>query len=143
MEAIQTRTLTPLSLSDLCARYLRDRFQFNLNVRSSDLIGVATTPQFPPLMLPIPLTSELDRIAIALVDAFLNRGEFIWETHLTSYSEMVHSHGRLGCYTLCGQGIKKAREFRNRNCEKSQELFEKVVSSMHGGRNYFKTFHYC
>ena len=82
MEAIQTRMLTPLSLSDLCARYLRDRFQFNLNARASDSIGIAITPQFPPLMLPIPLTSELDRIAIALVDAFLNRGEFIYVRHL-------------------------------------------------------------
>jgi hypothetical protein len=79
MEATHTRSLTPQSLSDLCAQYLRDRFQFKLNARSSDSISVATTPQFPPLMLPIPLTSELDRIAIALVDAFLNRGEFIRE----------------------------------------------------------------
>lgn len=76
MEPNQTRVLTPLSLSDLCAQYLRDRFQLNLNARSSDSVDVATTPHFPPLMLPIPLMSELDRIAIALVDAFLNRGEF-------------------------------------------------------------------
>ena len=33
------------------------------------------TPEAPPLMLPIPLTSELDRIALILVDAFLTRGE--------------------------------------------------------------------
>ena len=92
MEAIQTRALTPLSLSDLCAQYLQDRFQFKLNACSPDLIGIATTPQFlPPLMLLIPLTSELDRIAIALVDAFLNRGEFICETPSASYSEIAHS----------------------------------------------------
>ena len=95
METIHTRTLTPLSLSDLCAQYLRDHFQFNLNarqdVRSSDSINVAMTTQFPPLMLPIPLTSELDRIAIALADAFLNRGEFMCETPLTSYSEIAQS----------------------------------------------------
>ena len=83
MEAIHTPMLTPLSLADLCAHYLRDRFQFNLNLRSSDLIDVATTSQFPPLMLPTPLTSELDRITIALADAFLNRGKYICETPLT------------------------------------------------------------
>jgi hypothetical protein len=75
MEAIQvphTRSLVPLSLSHLCAEYLRDRFQFKLNVRSSQSIAIATAPQFQPLMLPVSLASELDRIALILVDAFLN-----------------------------------------------------------------------
>ena len=82
MEAIHAPMLTPLSLADLCAHYLCDRFQFNLNVRSSDLIDIATISQFLPLML-LPLTSELDRIAIALADAFLNHGKYICETPLT------------------------------------------------------------
>ena len=71
----QTPTLTPLSLSRLCAEYLRDRFRFGLNARSSQSIGVATAPQVQPLMLPVPLASELDRIALTLVDAFLNPGQ--------------------------------------------------------------------
>jgi hypothetical protein len=78
MEAIQaphTRSLTPLSLSDLCARYLKDQFRFKLNERSSQPSAITMTPEAPPLMLPIPLTSELDRIALILVDAFLTRGE--------------------------------------------------------------------
>jgi hypothetical protein len=77
MEAIQvphTRSLVPLSLSHLCAEYLQDWFQFKLNARSSQSITVATVPQFQPLMLP---ASELDRIALILVDAFLNRGLYI------------------------------------------------------------------
>ncbi|KAF8266108.1 hypothetical protein EI94DRAFT_1701993 [Lactarius quietus] len=68
-----TCTLAPLSLSNLCAEYLKDQFQFRLNVHSSDANTVATTPALPPLMLPVPLTSELDRIAVTLVDAFMNR----------------------------------------------------------------------
>lgn len=72
----QTLTLTPLSLSYLCAEYLRAQFRFKLGERSSESqpIGVATAPQVP-LMLPVPLTSELDRIALTLVDAFMNRGQ--------------------------------------------------------------------
>jgi hypothetical protein len=80
MEAIQvphTRSLAPLSLSHLCAEYLRDRFQFKLNVRSSQSITIATAPQFQPLMLLVSLASKLDRIALILVDAFLNRGLYI------------------------------------------------------------------
>jgi hypothetical protein len=82
MEAIQvpqTRTLTPLSLSHLCAEYLRDWFRFKLNERSSQSITVATVPQVPrqvqPLMLPVPLALELDRIALTLVEAFSNPGQ--------------------------------------------------------------------
>jgi len=80
MEAIQvpqTPTLTPLSLSNLCAEYLRDRFRSKLKVHSAQPIAVAmpcVPPQVPPLMLPVPLASELDRIALTLVDAFLNPG---------------------------------------------------------------------
>jgi hypothetical protein len=88
MEAIQTFTLTPLSLSDLCAQYLQDHFQFKLNARSSDSISVATMPPFPPLMLLIPLTSKLDHIALTLVDAFLNHSECIYEIFSTSYSQI-------------------------------------------------------
>jgi hypothetical protein len=78
MQAIdlpQTRTLTPLSLSRLCAEYLRDRFRFKLSARSAAQSSVAMAPQVQPLMLPVPLASELDRIALTLVDAFLNPGQ--------------------------------------------------------------------
>jgi hypothetical protein len=112
MEAIQTRMLTPLSLSDLCAQYLRDRFKFNLNARSA-LIGVAKAPQFPPLMLPIPLTSELDRIAIDLVDAFLNRGELICAAPSTSYSE--------DSTQLRWTGILHAMRIESQNIQQIQE----------------------
>jgi hypothetical protein len=88
MEAIQTFTLTPLSLSNLCAQYLWDHFQFKLNAYLSDSIGVATMPPFLPLMLLIPLTSELDCIALTLVDAFLNHRESICETLSMSYSQI-------------------------------------------------------
>jgi hypothetical protein len=70
-----TRRLTPLSLSDLCAEYLGYQFRSKLNARSSNSTGVATALDSPPLMLPVPLTSELDRIALVLVEAFLNRGK--------------------------------------------------------------------
>ena len=79
MEAIQvpqTPTLTSLSLSNLCAQYLQDQFQSKLNVHLVQPIAVAMTPcmppQVPPLMLPVPLASELDQIALTLVDAFLS-----------------------------------------------------------------------
>jgi hypothetical protein len=82
MEAIQvprTHTLTPLSLSHLCAEYLRDRFRFKLNEHSSQSITVATVLQVPrqvqPLMLLVPLASELDRIALTLMEAFSNPGQ--------------------------------------------------------------------
>ena len=143
MEAIQTRTLTPLSLSDLCAQYLRDRFRFKLQARSSDSVGVAAKPQLPPLMMPIPLTSELDRIALMLVDAFLNRSECICEIFSTSYFELLSSRGRLGCDTLCGQTPKKVNKFRNERCISYRGLFEKDVSSAPACPNYFKTLHYC
>ena len=77
IQVLQTPRLTPLSLSHLCAEYLRDRFRFKLNARSSQSIAVATALQVQPLMLPVPLASELDRIALTLVDAFLNPGQYI------------------------------------------------------------------
>jgi hypothetical protein len=116
MEANQTCTLTPLNLSDLCAQYLRDRFQFKLNAHSSHSISVATMPPFPPLMLLILLTSRLDRIALTLVDAFLNRSECICETFSTSYSETLNSRCRLGCCMLCRKAPQKASKFRNTSC---------------------------
>ena len=71
----QTRQLTPLSLSDLCAEYLGYQFRSKLDARSSQSTGVSMALHAPPLMLPVPLTSELDRIALVLVEAFLNRGK--------------------------------------------------------------------
>jgi hypothetical protein len=66
----QTPTLTPLSLSHLCAKYLRAQFQNRLNARSS---AAFATPQAQPLMLPVALASELDRIAATLEHALFNR----------------------------------------------------------------------
>ena len=71
----QTRRLTPLSLSDLCAKYLGYQFRSKLDVCSSQSTSVAMALHAPPLMLPVPLTSELDHIALVLVKAFLNRGK--------------------------------------------------------------------
>jgi hypothetical protein len=70
-QAPQMCRLTPLSLSKLCTKYLRNQFQFKLNVCFSQLISIAMTPHVPLLMLLVPLTSELDHIALILVDTFL------------------------------------------------------------------------
>jgi hypothetical protein len=70
----QTPALTPLSLSHLCAKYLRSQFQDQLNSRlSSYNSGSSVTPLAQPMMLPVALASELDIIAATLVDAFFNR----------------------------------------------------------------------
>lgn len=69
----QTPALTHLSLSRLCAQYLRDQFRFKLNARSFPMVDVATAPR-APMMMPEHLVTELDRIALILVDAFFNRG---------------------------------------------------------------------
>ncbi|KAI9430701.1 hypothetical protein H4582DRAFT_2063488 [Lactarius indigo] len=61
----QACTLSPLSLSHLCAKYLCAQFQYKLNQRSSQPISVAKAPQ-APLMLLVPLISELDQIALTL-----------------------------------------------------------------------------
>jgi hypothetical protein len=74
-QAPQMGMLTPLSLSKLYTEYLRNQFQFKLNAHLSQLISIAMMPHVPPLMLPVPLTSELDHIALILVDAFLNCGK--------------------------------------------------------------------
>lgn len=66
----QTPALTALSRSHLCAKYLRVQFQIKLNARLS---GASAMLPALPLMLPVPLASELDMIAVTLVDAFLNR----------------------------------------------------------------------
>jgi len=65
----QPPALTPLSLSHLCARYLRLQFENKLNASSP---GAGVTPIGLPLMLPIALASELDLISSTLVDAFRN-----------------------------------------------------------------------
>jgi hypothetical protein len=66
----QTLALTPLSLSHLCAKYLRAQFQNKLNAR---LPGASATPLAQPLMLPVALASELDIVAATLLVAFFNR----------------------------------------------------------------------
>ena len=70
MQTSKTPTLAPLSLSHLCATYLRVQFQNKLNARSS---GAPATPLAEPLMLPVALASELDIIAATLANAFFNR----------------------------------------------------------------------
>jgi hypothetical protein len=64
-----TPALAPLSLSHLCAIYLRVQFRHKLNVRLSG--GSAIAP-LPPLLLPVHLAVELGKISSKLVDAFVN-----------------------------------------------------------------------
>ena len=71
----QTHQLTPLSLSDLCAKYLGYQFQSKLNACSCQSIGIAIALHALLLMLLVPLTSELDHVALVLVKAFLNHGK--------------------------------------------------------------------
>ena|ERR1700677_2937360 len=68
-----TYRLTPLSLSNLGAKYLGYQFQSKLNACLSQSIGVAMALHAPPLMPLVP--SELDCIALVLVDTFLNCGK--------------------------------------------------------------------
>ena len=77
----QIPALTPLSLSDLYAKYLRFQFQNKLNARST---GASVTPLAQPLMLLVALASELDMIAATLIDAFFNRSEHSRTYVLTS-----------------------------------------------------------
>lgn len=75
----QTPSLTPLSLSQLCAQYLKIQFRNKLNARSpcgSEMPGggQGTLPA-QPLMLPVALASELDIIADTLEIAFFNRSQ--------------------------------------------------------------------
>ena len=72
----QTIALTPPSLSHLCARYLQTRFRIELNARRTPMISASAAPPAQPLLLPVSLGSELDRIALTLVDAFLNPGKY-------------------------------------------------------------------
>jgi len=65
----QTPTLTSFDLLHLCARYLRAQFKYKLNTHLSGTPGV---PLPLPLMLPVPLASELDIIAATLVEAFFD-----------------------------------------------------------------------
>jgi hypothetical protein len=74
-QVLQIPTLTPLGLSNLCAKYLQTRFKIELDEHLSPQIGASRSLPDYPLMLPIPLASELDQIAFILADAFLNRGK--------------------------------------------------------------------
>ena len=65
-----TPALAPLSLSHLCAVYLRVQFQHKLNMRLS---GSSSAAPLPPLLLPVHLAVELGKISSKLVDAFVNR----------------------------------------------------------------------
>ena len=69
----QAPVLASLSLSHLCAKYLKIQFQSKLN---ACLSSAATTALVQPLMLLIALASELDIIAATLVDAFLNHHRY-------------------------------------------------------------------
>jgi hypothetical protein len=70
----QTPMITALSLSYLCAGHLQMQFRFKLNARSQS-IGASAAPPVPPLLLPVRLVKELDRMALTLVNAFLNPGQ--------------------------------------------------------------------
>ena len=61
--------LAPLSLSHLCAIYLRVQFRHKLNMRRSG--GSAAAP-LPPLLLTVHLAVELGKISSKLADAFVN-----------------------------------------------------------------------
>jgi hypothetical protein len=50
------------------------QFRFKLNARSQS-IGASAAPPVPPLLLPVRLVKELDRMALTLVNAFLNPGQ--------------------------------------------------------------------
>ncbi|KAN0103717.1 hypothetical protein V8E52_011699 [Russula decolorans] len=80
----QVPALTPLSLSHLCAKYLRAQFQNKLNSRSS---GTSATPLAQPLLLPVALASELDIIAATLANAFSNCKGVGWD--VTRYVDML------------------------------------------------------
>lgn len=68
----QAPALTPLSLSHLCAKYLRVQFQNKLNAQ---LPGASAAALPQPIMLPVALASELDMIATVLFKAFINRSQ--------------------------------------------------------------------
>jgi hypothetical protein len=76
MEAIQAPgTPTPQYLAELAAQYVQNKFRFELALRSSQSpISVATPPLLPPLMLPVPLISELDYASHVLAEAYRNPG---------------------------------------------------------------------
>ena len=69
MQTSRTPTLTRLSLSHLCAIYLRAKFETLLD---ACLSGASAMPLDQPVNLPVALASELDIIAATLVDALSN-----------------------------------------------------------------------
>jgi hypothetical protein len=76
MENIQSNPeLSPVGLTNLCAQYLKDRFQIELSRRTSQTIGIAMEQPLSVIMLPINIKADLDGIANILVNAFLNRGK--------------------------------------------------------------------
>jgi len=77
-------TLSAIDLTSLCAQYLKVRFQFELNERSSQLIGITTELLPAPKILPIKLMAEIHCIAKTLADAFLNHGKHI--LYITHFS---------------------------------------------------------
>ncbi|KAH9012162.1 hypothetical protein EDB85DRAFT_2159236 [Lactarius pseudohatsudake] len=108
-----SRRLTPLSLSHLCAQYLRAQFQFKLDERSSKLIDAATAPQVP-LMLPVHLISELDRMALTLVDAFMNRVKIEWDA--TRYADKLpKKQERPGMVAADAKEASMRRQYPPRN----------------------------
>jgi hypothetical protein len=70
----QTPMITALGVSYLCAGHLQMQFRFKLNARSPS-IGASAAAPAPPLLIPVRLVKELDRMALTLVEAFLNPGE--------------------------------------------------------------------
>jgi len=119
----QIPALTPLSLSHLCAKYLRAQFQNKLNARSS---GASATPAPQPLMLPVALALELDMISATLIDAFLNRSE--WNrTHVLNCQPFIGRNGGFGYFALCREAAEKAFEDRNQGIKKKGSLAKTAI----------------
>ncbi|KAH9983365.1 hypothetical protein BJV77DRAFT_966873 [Russula vinacea] len=78
-QALQIPVETPLDFAHTCATYLRFEFQFKLNSFNLWLIGGVSTAPTPPLLLPVALVLELDRIALTLMNAFHNRVKVQWD----------------------------------------------------------------
>ena len=140
-QVLQIPTLTPLGLSDLCTRYLQTRFQIELDERSSPQIGASRFPPDYPLMLPVPLASELDQIAFTLADAFLNRGKhsisLVDKGILSScLSETTNTHydseNRMGRFALCRQAPKCCDKSGDQGCHSERRVHTTAISSAEG-----------
>ena len=110
MQTSHTPTLTHLSLSYLCAIYLRAKFETML---STSLSSTSATLLDQPLNLLVALASELDIIAATLVDALSNPSQWNKTYSLTHWT-FIGSSSKVGWYTLYGEAFKNAFKARNK-----------------------------